>query len=351
MKKLFKALVVFGAALAMTACQTGGSSKPLEDPDHKVTLHGEVILADGTKNGWNGKAKELYEKTLMTPISVKDAKAINADVGALLAKRNVKYLYKYEGIQFGHPDASDWKAYFAKDGKFYAADASFVFKAATLNYIEEDDKYAEEQWIPDPKTAHVESLTPDTYFTPTWQEAPDEYGLSWASNPVVTGGAGVYTVIVAQYKEVSAADVCGFGVAAIKTGELQLPEGKEARRYSDPMTKFVVADHTYGLVGSFPESEWGGHADTPMTAVEGQEATFEGQLTLAADAEVKVRVDGDWGVSWGADSAKPDAAIKDNFELPEGGNIKVKVAGTYKFTLKVNGGYLPSASIKISAVA
>ena len=347
MKKLFKALVVFGAALAMTACAGGGSSsKPLEDPDHKVCLHGNVVLNDGTKNEWNGKKKDLYEKSLMTAISVADAKKIDANVGALLAKRNVKYLYKYEGLQIGHPDGGDWAAYFVKNQQFYKADGSFVFKAAQLDYIEEDDKYAEAQWIPDPKTAHVESLTPDTYFIPTWQEAADDYGLSWASNPVVTGGAGVYTVIMAQYKEVSAADVCGFGIAAIKTGDLQLEEGKTARTYSEPMSRFVVADHTYGVIGSFAGSGWS--TDVAMTAVAGVADTYEATVTVAANDELKVRADGAWAVAWGASSAKVATAIKDNFDL-EGDNIKALVAGSYKLTLKVNGGFLPTASISIAA--
>ena len=346
MKKLLKTLMVFGATIAMTACS--GGNKPLEDKDHKLCIYGEIILPDGTKNAWNGKSQELYEKSMMTPISVADAKKIDKGVGELLAKRNVKYLYKFEGLQIGHPDASDWTAFFVKNNQFYKADASFVFKAAFLDYIEEDEKYAEVQWIPDPKTAHVESLTPDTYFTPTWQEAADDYGLSWASNPVVTGGAGVYTMIVAQYKEISAADVYGFGIAAVRTGDLELPEGKTARTYSEPMSRFVVADHTYGVVGSI--NGWGETPDTAMTAVAGVADTYEATVTLAANDEIKVRVDSDWGISWGSESAKVAAAIKDNFDL-EGGNIKCLVAGTYKLSVKVNGGYLPSAAITISAVA
>ena len=226
MKKVLVLLLAAAMVLSMTACSGGGAA--LKDESHASWVsHGQFLLADGTENSWNGKSTELYEKSALEAIALKDVKAISEDLYKALEGKEVKYLYKTELI-FGTNDAG-WTTNFLKDGKLFRANGSYAFKIAQCTVdVDGDNKvYAEDQWISDPKTAYAESLTPDTVWYPIWQEEPDEYGFSWASNPVVTGGAGVYTLVIAQYNSVSAAGNPGFGVGLV------LKEAKDGIAYEE----------------------------------------------------------------------------------------------------------------------
>ena len=95
-KNLLTGLLSLGLLAGITSC--GGSTpnydKVLADADSAAwCVHGNIKLADGTENGWNGKEKELYEKSSMTAISINEAVAIDATVGAALKTKNVKHLY------------------------------------------------------------------------------------------------------------------------------------------------------------------------------------------------------------------------------------------------------------------
>ena len=294
MKKLLAVLLAAVMALSLAACTTGGggSSKALADEGHAAWVaHGQYLLADGTENSWNGKDTELYEKSALTAIKLDDVKAINEDLYNALSKKEVKYLYKVDLI-FGTNDAG-WTTDFLKDDKLYRANGSYAFKVAQCTVdVDGDNKvYAEDQWISDPKTAHAESLTPDTMFMPIWQEEPDENGFSWASNPVVTGGAGLYTLVIAQYKNASSPDQAGYGIGLV------LKEAKDGIAYEEVL-EYVPTDHTYGIVGGFAASGWGSDgADVEMTA--DGDNVWTGEVELAAGDEFKVRADSDWTYSWG----------------------------------------------------
>ena len=316
MKRLIALLLALVFVLAfVTACgetkpaetgAAGADTTVLEDKENELWVaHGQYLLADGTENAWNGKDAELYEKSALKAISMKDAQDISADLYTALAGKEVKYLYTIDLI-FGTNDAG-WTSNFLKDGVLYKANGSYCFKIAQCtSEVDGDTKvYSEMQWISDPKTAYVEALTPDTVFYPVWQEEADEYGFSWASNPVVTGGAGLYTLVIAQYKNASAAGQPGFGVGLI------LKEAKEGNAYEEIKT-WVPGDHTYGVIGSF--NEWG--ADVAMEEAGDNKWTAEVELTEGA--EFKVRADGAWDFSWG------DGAD----------NCKVEAAGTYVVTIE-----------------
>lgn len=85
------------------------------------------------------------------------------------------------------------------------------------------------------------------------------------------------------------------------------------------------------LVGSF--NDW---SDEPFVYSPKESAWITAPVTLAANAEIKVRVDGDWAINWG-DSEKMSTAIANGYELVKGGgNIKVVTAGTYIVKLHAN---------------
>lgn len=302
MKKVLVFLLAAAMVLSLTAC-SGGS--PLKDEGHAAWVsHGQFLLADGTENSWNGKATELYEKSALEAIALKDVKAISEDLFKALEGKDVKYLYKTELI-FGTNDAG-WTTNFLKDGKLYRANGSYAFKVAQCTVdVDGDNKvYAEDQWISDPKTAYAESLTPDTVWYPIWQEEPDEYGFSWASNPVVTGGSGVYTLVIAQYNSVSAAGNPGYGVGLV------LKEAKDGIPYEE-ILEYVPADHTYGIIGGF--NDWNGDVAMEKTA----DNTWVGEVELTAGTEFKVRADGAWDYSWGNGA--------DNLVAEEDGTYEVTI--------------------------
>ena len=304
MKKIITILLVAAMVLVLAACGASTSNNVLEDKTHELWVaHGQYLLADGTPNAWGGKESSLYEKSALTAISLEGVKTISQDLYTTLSKKDVKYLYTID-IIVGTNDAG-WSCKFVKDGKLYSANGSYAVKVAQCTSdVDGDTKvYAEAQWISDPHTAHVESLTPATIFYPTWTEEKDEYGFSWADNPVVTGGAGLYTLVIAQYNNASSATQPGFGVGLV------LKEAKEGLAYEE-LEFWVAADHTYGVIGNFAGSDWA--TDVAMTAA--GDNTWQAEVTLAAGNELKVRADGDWTNSWGNS---------------EGGNIVVDTAGKY----------------------
>ena len=309
MKKLLAVLLAVLMCLSLAACSGGQGSKPLEDEGHAAwVVHGQYLLADGQENSWNGKDTSLYEASTMTAISLEDVKAIDEGVYNTLKEKDVKYLYCVEVI-FGTNDAG-WTTDAIINGKLYKANGSYAFKVAQCSVDKDGDNtvYAEDQWISDPKTAHAESLTPDTLFMPIWQEEPDENGFSWASNPVVIGGAGVYYLICAQYNAVSAADTPGYGIALVQK------EAKDGIAYEE-ILEWIAADHTYGVIGGF--NEW---ADDVAMEDNG-DGTWSAVVDLTAGTEFKVRADGAWDFSWGNGAD----------------NLVAEADGSYLVTIDFNG--------------
>ena len=307
MKKFFIVLLSVLMVCALAGCQK--PAKPLADENHALwCAHGQYLLADGTQNSWNGKDSAVYEASALTAITLAEVKAINEELYNALSAKNVKYLYKID-LLFGTNDAG-WTTDALIDGKMFKANGSYAFKVAQCNVdVDGDTKvYAEDQWISDPKTAHAESLTPKTLFMPVWQEEPDANGFSWASNPVVIGGPGLYTLVIAQYDTVSSAAEAGYGIGLV------LKEQKEGIPYEE-ILEWVAGDHTYGVIGGF--NDWA--ADVPMTA--GENNTWTAEVELAAGTEFKVRADGAWDFSWGNGAD----------------NCKVEEAGTYVVTISFNG--------------
>lgn len=334
---IFAAGLVLGLAACGAKAAGGNEDKVLEDTENAAwVLHGNFELADETVNGWNGKDNDLYEKSKMTAISLKEAKAISASVGEKLASKKVKYLYKYEGARFGHNDAGWSGKFLDAERNLFQANGSYAFKAAKVSYDAEEEVYAEQTWIPDPKVSYAESLDGNMFF-PRWTETFDEDGFSWAQDNFVRSGSGVYTVIVAQY-DVSPAypDTPNYGMAVVKTGDV---EGGQA--YT-PLEKYVPSEHTYGVIGV--NSDW--EHDVAMTG--SGNGPYSANFSITADCEIKVRADADWTYSWGWASVDTEASVKgDKIAVGGGGNIAIK-SGDYSLTLTFSG---VNAKIVITAVA
>ena len=342
MNKKLLSLIALAGLFASVGCtpsnnSTGTSSTPtnnsssvekysstvLENTENTYVLHGMNIV-DGKENGWNGKADDLYKATTMTPTSVKAISEISTELADTLNTKNLNHLYVLENVEFGTRDAGYTKPTMI-EGKRYLVNGSYTFKVTEVSYDAEDEVYAELKWLPDPHKYHVESLTPTTYYAPVWQEALDDNGFSWASDPSCIGGAGTYTVVLAAYKEISTAEVPGYGVALIKTADGVAATEDVQEDYSAPATEpeapaWVAADHTYGIIGSF--NSWNG--DIAMTETDG---VWSAEVTLDADSQIKVRADGAWDVSWGAESVVEPEAMKGT------GNILVADAGTYTVSI------------------
>lgn len=350
MKKILTSIFALGIALSLSACfgakstdnskksessQGGQTEQVLEDKNsYAWAVHGNHLLADETPNGWNGKDNELYEASKMTAISLAEAKRIDATVGAALESKDVKYLYKYEGIILGVNDAG-WKTNFKMNDKMYKANGSYCFKAVKLSYDAEEEVYAEEQWIPHDHDGHTEALTSNLWVSPTFAEEPDADGFSWDYNPVAKE-AGKFTLIVAEYNAAPSATVCNYGIALVKTEEMTGQAFEE-------IVEFVADDHEYSLVGSW-DANWGVDIDMHATA-----GVWEGTLTgAAADTQFKVRADHAWDISFGFDAVDTTASTAN--AVNEGGNIKLTAAGDYLVTLTFENNTLP-AKIVIVAVA
>ena len=178
--------------------------------------------------------------------------------------------------------------------------------------------------------SHAESLDGNIFF-PRWTETFDEDGFSWAQDNFVRSGAGVYTVIVAQYDVAPSETQPNFGFAVVKTAEV---EGGLA--YT-ALEKFVPSAHSYGVIGL--NGDW--EHDIALTLADG---VYSAEVTATAACDFKIRADGVWTVAdWGYASVDSTSTYE---YTNSNGNIGV-AAGTFKVELRFSG---VNASIKLLAV-
>ena len=349
-KNLLTTLLVLGCAFAMSACAGLGKkssnesskkeeSQPTTSESQPVEAVEALTVAGAfcSKDGEHTVDWKYTEQGAMTKSTVAAVKALNADVGAKLeAKTALKDVFVYEGARFGCTEVgyAGWTAKALIDGEVETVDGGYAVKAIECTYDEEDGKWLSSQWIPDPHTACVENLTPASLFVPTWQETADENGFAWNDNPVVIGGAGVYTIVVARYTtaaDESKTDAYNYAMALIKTQS-------EAEYVPAPVT-----EHTFGLIGSF--NGWDGDVNLEKVS----DGVYETTYTFAANDEFKVRLDGAWATSWGYEAVTaPDASLI----ADQGGNIKVLNAGALRVTLNATfdgDNNVTGASIAIAA--
>lgn len=328
-KKLLTSLLAVSCLVGLAAC--GPKDEPLADTDHAAwVVAGENEVKDAEGN-WVANSWGENDNNHLTATTVSAVTEISEAVGAKLAEKDLKCLYMGE-VRLGVVESVTWKKCIMSDGKVWERNQGYAVKAIIEDYIEEDDVWSDYQWISDPKTAHLEALTPDTLFVPVWQEKADENGFSWSNDPVCIGKAGVYTIVVAQYKNASSADTPGYGMALILKEEAET--NNEDKLYVAP------TENTFGIVGTI--NNWGGSADVALTKV--ADGKYEGTITLAAGDKIKVRANSSWDNSWGFAALEAN----DAFVADTDGNIEVVTAGSYKVTLTVNAD-LSQGSIVIAA--
>jgi len=310
-----KLLAVLTTALVLGLAACGG--KPAH-PTEGYTVFGQFMVGE-VANGWGDKSTEVYDATLMTKLDVEN---LEGDSATLLDGKPVSEAYVISNVLLGTTDAG-WSASAMKDNAKVSCNGSFAIKAGYATYDAEDAIWAVGTWIPDPHVTHVENLTADDLFIPTWTEESDENGFSWADNPVALAGPGSYTVLLAKYTTSAGEDSYNYGMALLLDEELTSEYGE----YTE-VTEFVPADHTFGLVGTI--NTWGGTADIAMVGNE-DSSSFTVDYTFAVDDEWKIRIDSAWVTpDWGfaAVVSQPEGAFVD-----AGGNIKCAIAGEYTITL------------------
>ena len=136
------------------------------------------------------------------------------------------------------------------------------------------------------------------------------------------------TVIALTQQE--SEDAASKWLVSIDGEAMEAPEAPE-----EPVVD--MSEHTWGVIGSF--NSWS--ADVPMVA--NAEGWVVAQFDVEANAEFKVRSNGDWG-------ANPNYGFKPTEELAaapvdgtqfaatwNGGNIKVEQAGTYELAFIIEG--------------
>lgn len=326
-----KLLVVMTTALVLGMAACGKTVHPSEG----YTVLGNFMVGEVT-NGWGDKSTEVFDQTLMTKL---DVNKLTGDAATLLAGKPVSEVYKISNVNLGTTDSS-WSTNAMKDGVKVSCNGSYAIKAGYATYDAEDGIWAIQQWIPDPSTGHVESLTAGTFFVPSWTEAADANGFSWADNSVCIGGPGAYTVYVAKYTTSAGEDSFNYGMGLV----LDESKTSDYGAYTE-VTEFVPADHTFGLVGTI--TSWGTDPDIAMVANEDNTA-WSASYTFAADDSWKIRYDSAWNIpdwGFGAIVSQPEGAFVD-----DGGNIKCVTAGEYTITL-ANFATDGSAEITIEAAA
>ena len=223
-KTLFSLLVVLGLVSVAVACEKTEeqSKEPTSGEQEEVkpnpTEGKEYYVVGGYYDDWN----TYSDSNKMTRITVD---ALDASLKSLLADKNVDAILKYEGRVFNV--GPTWTANANIDGEVVTMNGGYTMKVVRAVYDAEDDNTFVDAWVPDPKTAAVQNLTPDTLYMPKWVETPaaGEEGLgTWADNPVVIGGAGEYTVYFIEYSGTNSLESPKYAMAVIKTKELEEPK-------------------------------------------------------------------------------------------------------------------------------
>jgi hypothetical protein len=323
MKKiLFSIFALLLCAFALVSC--GGTEA--EKAVKALTVKDAAVNPEYSYHAVGGWGEwDPTDANKMTPTTVEAVKKWNPELGAKLEAAQPQYVAFFlleMGTKAGGWDA---KAMDGNQKKDY--DGCFTVKVIKSKWDEDSEMYLKSQWVPDPKTAHTESLT-ENLFVPVWQEKVDDHGFSWADNSVVLSGAGQYILVFADYGKASNAETFGYGYGIVKVGDVTPAEDllpttlidEEAEKAAAEAQQQENAGTAWGLCGSMTSwSDNGAVKDIPLAATE-DEHVFSAEVEFAAGAEFKVRYQNSWDTNYGADG------------VADGSNISVAEAGTYVVT-------------------
>lgn len=203
MKKLFTLALGAVALMSLSACG-GYSTKVLERKDGK-SYHLTGQFAD-----WEVKADDSFK---MTATSVAEVAKLDKNVGKLLSKRSLAYLYIRE---LNVTSDATWTTKALVNGEVKEFNGNHAVKVIRAEYNEEEETYTNDKWISDTDyKAYLESLSENLWVSPNYQKEEDENGFSWNYNPTITSEDGKYYIVVAEYTNESSEGHPGFGMAAI----------------------------------------------------------------------------------------------------------------------------------------
>ena len=227
-KTLFSLLVVLGLVSVAVACD-----QPTEEQEEDNTSYHVV---GGHYNDWS----DYTDANKMTEISADDLGALKSK----LLDKEITAVLKLEGREYNADFAWTTPAYV--DGKSVSLDGGYTVKVVYAEYDAADDTTFAKQWCPDPKTACVQNLTPESLFIPKWVETPadgEEHLGKWDQNPVITTGAGEYTIYFVEYAGVNTADSPKYAMAAVKTKEV----AENIRKEFDVLSALQTTEEVYSL--------------------------------------------------------------------------------------------------------
>jgi len=204
MKKLFTLALSAVALMALSACGEKFDNTVLANPEKSYHLTGDW-------DTWSATEANKMEATSVAAVA-----KLDKAVAKKLAGKPLKYLYS-KTVEFKDKEGG-WEAPALVNGEVVQFNSGYTVKVIDAVYDEGEGSYGSQHWIPDPGdsgNSHLESLTDNLFVSPTYDATPDENGFSWAYNPVITSGAGKYTIVIAEYTTVSSATTFGYGMAAI----------------------------------------------------------------------------------------------------------------------------------------
>lgn len=344
MNKKLLTLVLAGMALGLVACgETPTTVEPTSDPEPTTVEPtseadpDDDILALDTYDAMNvagefqchngelmAKAAWGYaEHSVMEAASFNMVKAINGVDGGegqalytALKERSVKGLYIFEGIEVGseaaQAEAGSWQATAKINDEFVKLNSSYALKVIGCEYDAEDDTWTA-NWLID-KGSYAEPLNGQIDLSFPHAEEKDEGDRDWTANPVIINGAGIYTVVYAEYDGL--VGDCHCGLAVVKTTALQEPVHE------------AYAVENVSLIGAFDEHNWDFDEDfTPDN-----EGKWALNIELAAGDQVKVRINHDWAYSYGIGALTEETTSFSD----AGGNFEVLEGGLFHFEISFN---------------
>ncbi len=168
--------------------------------------------------GWT-----IEEGTVMSASSVNEVSLYDEELADKLQANlsNIEYIYVGR-IKMGTEDAG-WISQIVRDGEVETIDGSLTIKGHIAE-IDSLGSVIDDEWIPDQSSKHAENLTPETLFMPNWSYNPDEYGITWDTNPAAYERGEYMFVLVGYYTSGSSTSYSN-GMGLIKVGDLDpIPE-------------------------------------------------------------------------------------------------------------------------------